>query len=405
MKARARKAMPRGADVERSRAELLERLEARRPEVEQAVLARVYGISDPGEISDPAYFSGLQAAVVVAIEFGFAAIGSPVGHRRQRAPVALLAQARLAARNGVRLDVVLRRYAAGYALLGDYLVDEAKHLGLDPAVLKQIQREQAGYLDHLLGAVGEEYAREQIDRPLTSNQRRAELVEGLLAGELIDSSELAYPLDGWNLGVVASGSHAGEVLRRLLGPLDRSLLVIERGERVAWGWLGGRRKPNLAEIGDAISNNLDQQSGFTLALGEPGEGIGGWRLSHHQAAATLPIALRRSRPFTRYADVALQASIFSDDLLSTSLRQLYLDPLEREREGGRTAKETLRAYFAANRNATSAAASLGVSRRTVTSRLRSIEEDLGVPLDGVALELEVALRLEALEMGDQASTA
>lgn len=37
-------------------------------------------------------------------------------------PVALLAQARLAASNGVSLDKVLRRYFLGYLILGDFVV-------------------------------------------------------------------------------------------------------------------------------------------------------------------------------------------------------------------------------------------------------------------------------------------
>lgn len=48
-----------------------------------------------------------------------------------------------------------------------------------------------------------------------------------------------------------------------------------------------------------------------------------------------------------------------------SLGQLYLEPLARERDGGQMARETLRAYFGAERNGASAAPVLGVSRQTV----------------------------------------
>jgi DNA-binding PucR family transcriptional regulator len=134
--------------------------------------------------------------------------------------------------------------------------------------------------------------------------------------------------------------------------------------------------------------------GVSLAIGEPGESLSGWRLTHQQARAALPIALRSPEGLVRYADVALLASTLQDDLLSTSLRQLYLVPLEQERDGGETLRETLRAYFAAERNVSSAAAALGVSRQAVNSRLRTIEEKLGRPLGGCAAELETALSME-----------
>jgi DNA-binding PucR family transcriptional regulator len=131
-----------------------------------------------------------------------------------------------------------------------------------------------------------------------------------------------------------------------------------------------------------------------VTVGEPGEGLSGWRLSHRQAKAALPIAERRGQAILRYADVALLASILRDDLVATSLHQLYLAPLERARDGGKVARETLRAYFAAEQNISSTAAALGVDRRTVTNRIRSIEELLGHPLQASATDLEIALRLD-----------
>lgn len=134
-----------------------------------------------------------------------------------------------------------------------------------------------------------------------------------------------------------------------------------------------------------------------LALGEPGAGLAAWRLSHRQAKTALLVALRCPRSFVRYGDVALLSAVLTDDLLASSLRQLYLAPLEAGRDGGTVARETLRAYFAAGCNASSAAKALGVQRHTVTHRLRASEEKIGRPLDSCSSELEVALRLATLE--------
>ena len=96
----------------------------------------------------------------------------------------------------------------------------------------------------------------------------------------------------------------------------------------------------------------------------------------------------------RYSGVALLASALQDELLRAALRDLYLAPLEAERDGGAALRQTLRAYFAAERNVSSAAEMLGVNRNTVASRLRVIETTLGRSLGTCATELEVALRLE-----------
>jgi DNA-binding PucR family transcriptional regulator len=70
--------------------------------------------------------------------------------------------------------------------------------------------------------------------------------------------------------------------------------------------------------------------------------------------------------------------------------------LEAERDGGEVAIETLCAYFAAERNVSSAAIGLGVQRHTVTNRLRAIEERIGRPLSTWAAEIETLLCLEGL---------
>lgn len=84
--------------------------------------------------------------------------------------------------------------------------------------------------------------------------------------------------------------------------------------------------------------------------------------------------------------------------MATSLRTLYLAPLERERDNGKVARETLRAYFAASRHISSTAAALGVNRHTVASRLQAIEETLGRSLDTCAASLEAALHLHELDI-------
>jgi hypothetical protein len=381
------------------RADLRVRLQARRAELAQAALTRVNAVSDSDGPADPAYAEGLRAAVAAALDYGFDIIergeeSAPL------VPAVLLTQARVAARNGVSLDTVLRRYFVGYTLLGSFLIEETeKDERLRGSLLKPMLKTQAALFDRLLVAVSEEYRREERGREHTPDQRRAERVERLLAGELIDTSELAYDFDATHLAVLGVGSGASEAIRQTANALDCRFLLVPRPENSVWAWLGARRRLDPAELERRMGTN--HPADLTLAIGEQGRGLTGWRLTHQQARAALLVAMRQpKRAVVRYGDVALLASILQDDLLATSMRQLYLAPLERERDGGEVARETLRAYFAAQRNVSSTAAILGVSRRTVTNRLQAIEARLGRAVNEATAEIEAALRLDELVKGE-----
>ena len=371
---------------------LATRLRGRLPELEAGIATRAYAISDPGEVADPTYLHSLNGALTAALEYALAVI--ELGERRAPGvPPALLAEARLAARAGVAIDVVLRRYFAGNVLLGDFLVEEAERAEVPRSVLRRLLRRQATLFDRLVEAVSEEHVREAKSWPSSTAERRRECVKSLLAGEQVDHSELGYDLDAHHLALMAKGEGSPEVMRVLAERLDRRLLAVCREEEPVWAcWLGGRRPLEAARALRALGEISPER--VLVTVGEPGEGLSGWRLSHRQAKAALPIAERRGQAIVRYADVALLASILRDDLVATSLHQLYLEPLERARDGGEVGRETLRAYFAAERNISSTAAALGVDRRTVTNRIRAIEDLFGRPLKDFATELETALRLD-----------
>jgi hypothetical protein len=379
---------------ERGGALIAAALRERRAEIEQAALTRIYAVSEPPSTGSPEYAEGLRAAVSAALDYGLA--GIECGEQSAPPlPDVLLAQARLAARSGVNLDTVLRRYFAGHTLLEDFLIEEAEREELlYPAALKRLLRSQAAIVDRLLAAVSQAYTAEVERRPESAEQRRAERIARLLDGEPLDTSELAYDFGGWHLGVIAWGPGVRKALGELAKSLDRRLLSACRDEGSLWAWLGSKRRFDPDELEDLISRELP--SGLSLAIGEPGEGVSGWRLSHRQARAALSVARCSGERVVRYAGVALLASALQDELLRTTLSGLFLAPLEAERDGGATLRQTLRAYFAAGRNVSSTAMSLGVDRKTVNVRLRVAEERLGRPIVTCAPELETALRLDEL---------
>ncbi len=381
------------------RVELCESLRARQPEIERAVLTRVYGVSDPTFLEDPEYVAGLRAAVSAALNYGIAGIEAGT-ENPPPVPSDLGSQARFAARNGVPLDTVLRRYFAGYALFRDYVLEfVGDRTGQG---LQRVWRAEAVLFDRLIAEVAEAYAEESRERMRGADYRLAERVRRLLAGELLDLPELRYSLDSWHLGALAAGPGAQVAMRELCTALDRSLLSVRSQGETIWAWMGGRRRLSSRETLSLASTVWPAE--IALAVGEPGAGVDGWRLTHRQAKAALPIAQKADRKLVRYADVALLASALRDDVLANSLEECYLAPLEREPDGGEVLRQTLGAYFEAGRNISSAAAALGVSRPTVRSRLRAVEERIGRSLDTCSGEMETALRLKTVGRGALAAS-
>lgn len=386
--------MPGQAGTGAARKALVGRLRQRQDELEQSILVRVRGIADPDEAGDPAYADSLPSAVSSALEYGLTLLEDD-NERLPPIPPLLLMQARLAARSKIGLDVVVRRYLAGYVLLGDLAVEAASEDGLiRSADMKRLLRQQGAQLDRLLAAIGDEYRREAAEH--RHDRRDVERIERLLAGELVDTSDLTYDFSGWHLGVVAVGCELEWALRELASWLDHRLLLVHPDPETTWAWFGSRRRIRPDDSFDDISATFRQ--GQAVAWGEPGRGMSGWTFTHRQARSVLPLALR-TKGLVRYADAGLLASALRDEVLARSLRQLYIDPLTDDRRDGSSLQQTLRAYFDADRNISSAAAALGLNRHTVTNRLREIEERLGQPLSTCAAEMVLALRLDNMAAG------
>ncbi len=131
----------------------MRRLADRRREIEQAMLARVYGIAEPPGNAELDYLHGLREAVAAAVDLGLKVL-SGSDARPPRLPPVLLVQARLAARNGVALDVVLRRYFSGYTLFTSFFLEEAQ---AEPTSGQEESTERlhrnAGQFDRLVAAV------------------------------------------------------------------------------------------------------------------------------------------------------------------------------------------------------------------------------------------------------------
>jgi hypothetical protein len=385
----------RGRPLLELRAATAERLRTRHEEICEAVIHRAFSVAPPSGKEAPGYVEALRGAIPAAVDHAFHAI--EVGEERiGPTPVAIFVQAAASARSNVGLEVVMRRYAAGYSTISDFLHQEVRALGKGAEQgYPALQRDLTALFDRFVVEVSETYRREQGHAVPSPRQRRLERIRRLLAGDLVDPGGLDYPIEGSHLAVIVSGPDPEDAAGALARRLDRRLLVGESSIGRCAAWLGAAEPPELEEVEDA-ARIVIADGPRRLTLGEPGAGLAGWRRSRRQAEAAYLVAGRSQADVVHYRDVALVAAALRDPDLNHFLVEAYLKPLELERYGGEVLRKTLRAYFAATRNVSSTAAALGVSRKTVDNRIRMIESHLGCLVSTCAAELEVGLSIDEL---------
>lgn len=378
----------------------MRRLRARQGEIEQAIFGRVREVV-PAPADDPEYLEGLRAAVAGAVEFCLVGLERGDGFSAE-IPAQAVAQAQRAARSGVSLDAVLRRYILGNALMCDYIMQECDSVELRGRVSgRELLRAQAAQLDRLVIGVTRAHVAELQRAGYSREHRLLERVRMLLAGEQLDAQategafgmELDYELEAEHVALIARGPGARDALQAIAVRIDRRLLSVAPGPELVWAWLGGRRAMEMSDLRRGVS---DLNAAVSIAAGEPARGFAGWRLSHQQAQAALVVAMRRPHALTRYGDVALLAAALKDEPLARALIDVYVAPLVETRAGDGALLRCLRAYLDAERSVSSAAVALGVSRKTVESRLHAVEEKLARPLHPCPAELEIALLLHEL---------
>jgi hypothetical protein len=315
-------------------------------------------------------------------------------------PSAAIENARFAARGGLPLGALLHAYRIGHEVVWDMITEEIGRLALDTDARVQLLRaasaRQFAYFNHLMKLVTDVHTSTLELATRSREQRRVEAVMQLLAGVTVTSAALGYEPSFEHLALVVRSGQSESAAHRIAAALGRDVLIVSRTDDTAWAWIGSA-KP-FDELDWRILSAQDFAPDAIVACGEPAAGTEGFRLSHRQAVDAYRVARRGGAGLTRYADVALVASLLADASATRSDVHFYLAPLgEPGSERSEALRATLRAYFDTGHNAASAAALLGIHERTVRQRLRAIEERLGYPIEARRAELDIALRVDQLE--------
>jgi hypothetical protein len=304
----------------------------------------------------------------------------------------------LAVRGGLTLAELLKAYRIGHACTLDGWLEVIEELEIPDSEARScitaVSRFVTQYDGRLADLVAEEYQRERDRLAPNSDSTQFKLFRNLIEGRSGGANGLDYPLELEHIGVVAWGTDAEPALRRLAQLIDRRLFFVRADEGFLMGWLGGGEEMS--------SDQLERMRAFrppadaALALGNPHRGHDGLRRTHRQAGDAHVVAIRRPQPVTFYSDVALEALALRNESAAADFVRDMLDGLNSDDARSAELRETLTAYFAAEQNATSTAAQLGVHDSTITRRLAEIERRAGVRVNQRRAELESALRLRKL---------
>lgn len=368
------------------------RLRARESDVAEEILCGIPEAFRAPLRRDGEYAAVQRAALVSALDYALRTLeGDP--EQSQSVPPAVVEQVRRSARHSVSLDTVLCFYVAGRELLGDIVSAEAAHCSDEGP--RQAQVKLGLLLQQLVPVIASAYQREVERLHRSPQQRRAACVRRLLNNERVDAAPLGYDFNAWHIAMIVTGGGAKEAISRLEeASIARQVLAVEQDEETIWCWLGGPRPLAVAEIERFIAAVAIPTASF--AIGEPGFGLEGWRVTHRQAEEARSVAVLAPQAVTTYAAVGVLAPWALDRAHAVSFVRVHLGPLDEMRDGGVGARDALREIFRAGHQITAAASVLNIHRGTLQTLRDRIERRLGFMLATRQAELEVALRLEAL---------
>lgn len=324
---------------------------------------------------------------------------------RIEVPAEAIEYVRAFVHRGFDLELLLRVYHLGHRELWALSVELLEESGLGEEQ-KEVSAELFDYMDVLIQRVVAEYQSERERWIRSSHALRTQIVRNIVSGRPISvadaSARLRYDLGGHHVAVVAwaeeeSGLDGDEgaplrYLRALAQRLERSSVVISIGRRAAYGWLAVHddADPDLRDLcGDA------ERGPVSVAVGEPGRGLEGFRDSHFDAVAARRVAViagMRQGSAVRWADIATVGLLSADLRHARRFTSQELGPLDADDDAAARLRATLVVYLQEN-DRQHTAKRLGIHPNTVAYRLRQCQELLDHPIKDRRFELEAALRL------------
>lgn len=322
-----------------------------------------------------------------------------------------------AARDLVRRGLdesALDSYRAGQSVAVRLWIQVCFTLTSDTGELRELLdiscRSIASFVDDTIGAVAEVIAREREELTHGTHAERRETVSLLLDGVPVPLSRaeqrLGYRLNGrhtaaivWSdepQGDLAGLDRAAEVVGTCAGE-PRPLAVLASAAS-RWVWVHGR--PDVDRLREAAG----AAPAVRIALGTTGEGVDGFRRSHLDASTVQRMLARLASPqqVAAYHEVELVALLTAEVESADQFVARVLGGLAAAQP---ETTEAVRAFIAAQCNASLAAQRLYIHRNTLLRRLARADELLPRPLAQDVITVGAALEVLRWRGGARAAAA
>jgi DNA-binding PucR family transcriptional regulator len=265
--------------------------------------------------------------------------------------------------------------------------------------------------DFLLERLSAEYQRERERFVRSADALRREMIHAILANEPVDldraASLLGHDLRRHHLGLVlwATASRDEPAVTPRLERAAASAaewfgarkpLLLPEGTATMWAWLALDSDPTADLWSSYVATpNRDRVS---IAIGDPGQGIDGFRQTHGDAVDAARVARlggRRLGSIIEYRSVELPAVFSTDVARARRFVREHLGALASEGDEMSRLRATLLPYLEENGSRIATARRLGVHPNTVANRIRTCSELLDRDLSRDQVRLQVALGLAA----------
>lgn len=377
------------------RDEGIKRLRARIPEFEETILNSIrHAVTDRTGEEDIQFWLGMRDVTLACLDCCLLAIEQGGAYQGPVPPVVVI-QARRAVRNRVGITTAVTRYLIAFQIVFDCLLEEFGGDGVPVEcrfeLVRQVATAATSLLVQLLAQVVGIHSAELERSKQTTAQREAAAVVRVIAGERPCDREFDYDVTLEHLGLIGHGADAVRAIQATADQLGYRSKVIHHDDGTVWAWLGTCRAIEVGRVEEIILAFAD----VVVAMGEPVEGLLGFRETHRLAQRALLVGRITGQRSTRYAHVARSANTLADPIYNRWLNDTFITPLTMHPEGDVLLK-TLAAYYQAARNAAKAAKLLKGGRSTVTRHLEKVREIIDRPLSLCHTDLEDAVQLAML---------
>jgi hypothetical protein len=359
------------------------------------------------EFNDPTLRAELHASTRAHWK-GFLAVVAREAIEVQPAPQ-IFDLARTLARRGCDLPLLMAVYRIGQRSVWQFITELLEADVHDPAlrsaVLLQFWSHAAHWLDTTVESLIVVFTAEREQWQRGALARRAEIVNAILAGHVVDIDSavttLAYPLRQNHIAfTVRVDERVPDFdVQQLLESAARAIgdglgggrpLIISSGARAAWCWTAMSGPPSAMTGGP-----LEYPKSVRVTMGVCHPGPDGFRLSHTEAIAGLRLADGAGVGLVRFEDVeiACLAAGILDDAARAAFVRRELGALADPDESNARLRDTLRSYFKQGCDAAATGDLLRLHPNTVRYRIRQAEKSIGHSIAQRRVQIEVALEI------------